>query len=144
MIWGRPTPNKRTSMNLCSWSTFHERFFSRKLNWIDISCCSYPSFGEMIVMTFCTWHDYWENFCMDMISTIKLHLSQIRWKLDFILGKSFMKWAPGLRLSIKMSAYRYTWVLWYRVSYLYNGNPNYWKMTRYILSRAVNPSHSLP
>ena len=149
MIWGRPipvpVPNTRSSVNLCSCSTFHERFFSRNLNSIEISCCSHPSFGEMIVMKFYTWNDNCAKFCSNVIPTIKLHLKSSFHRIWISLGKSFMNWAPGVRLSINMSSYRYTWILWYRVSYLYNGNPHTWKwhVINSILSKAVNPSHSL-
>ena len=113
IIWGRPTFNTRTSTNLCSCSTFQERFFSRNFNAIETSCCSHPSFGEMIVMKFCTWHGNCGKFCSNMIPTIKLHLKASFHRIWITLGKSFMNWAPGVRRNIKMSSYRYIWVLWY-------------------------------
>ena len=128
-----PYRNTRNSMNLCSWSTFHERFFSHKLNSIEISCCSHPSFGEMIVMKFCTWHAMCK-FCSNMIPPIKLHLKSTFHRIWITLGKSFMNWAPGMRLSITMSFYGYTGVFWHWVFYLYNANPHTWNMTCYILN----------
>ena len=146
MIWDRPIPKQGTSMNLCSWSTFHERFFNLNLNSIEISCCSHPSFGETIVMKFCTWHDNCIKCCSDMIPTIKLHLKSSFHRIWITLGKSFMNRAPGVRLSIEMSSYRYTWVLWYwyLIFILEIPIPERWHVINSIHSKPVNPSHSLP
>ena len=140
MIWGRPILNTSTS-----WRTFHERFFSRSLNSTEMSCCSHPNFGEMIVMKFYTWHYNCTKFRSYMIPTIKLHLKSSFHRTWITLRKSFMNWVPGVRLNLKMSSYRYTWVLWYwyLIFIMEIPIPERWHVINFVLSKAINPSQSL-
>ena len=107
MIWGRPIPNTRASQHESMHLERISKFFSRNSNSMEISCCSHTRFGEVIVMKFCAWHDSCAKFCSHMIpyNEVTLKIRDVKIKFPS-MGKSFMNWAPGVRLNIKMSSYR--------------------------------------
>ena len=49
---------------------FHKRFSHHNSNSMEISFCSHPSYSEVIIAKFCTWHNSCAKFCHDMIDTL--------------------------------------------------------------------------
>ena len=64
-------------------SPFHEWFFYRISNLMDISLCSHPSCRKVIAMKFCTWHN------SGVTTKPVIH------RISIAMEKSFVKWAPG-------------------------------------------------
>ena len=79
--------------------SFHERFFHRNSNSMEILSRSHPKCGVVIAMQFCTWHDgclgaACTDFVSDLLSYNGVKLNPIVHQNWITMEQSFVQWTP--------------------------------------------------
>ena len=137
------------SMNLCSWSAFHDFSVVIQIRW-KFHAVHIRDLVKWSLWNFAHGTTFVQNCVTIWFPTMKLHLKSSFHRIKITMGKSFMNWAPGVRLNINRCHLTgrsiYTWVLWYwyRIFIMESPIPERWHLINSILSKVANPSHSLP
>ena len=95
---GEPCSNGPSLMTF--WDPFHEWFYHRNSNVMEISLCFHPWCSIVITMKFCTWHNNYvvmvcAKFCSDIVPCNDVTIKPIFHRIWITMEKSSLKWAPG-------------------------------------------------
>ena len=107
------------------WGPFHQRWFHRNSNSVEISCCSHPCCSELIVMKLCTLHHSCAIAACAISSsdpvlyTMELHKNlfsvefQLRWKKRSWNGPLATETVETLRMQNRIHGIRNQYFLEY-------------------------------
>ena len=98
--WETTKEQQKITLNYIGLGPISPMIFHRNSNLMKVRFCSYQSYSEVIIMTFCTWYNSCAvvacaKFCSDIIAYNRVTLKPIFHWIWIMMEKSFVKRAPG-------------------------------------------------